>query len=211
MSLGQIIRRILGPLTDPVARFYRSYYVDLDSLGRTLGHLPEVGTILEIGCGDGHLCEALAREFGSASVLGIDIAEGPGGLYAGRSEGVEFRQVPAEEDLISEFPEGFDLVVLSDVLHHVSLDERGDLLETAWVLTSSGGHLAVKDWVSTRNLATALAYLSDRFITGDRPLFFESRSAFLDLVTTHTPKGQVIGEGSVPPHHNNLYLVVGRP
>jgi 2-polyprenyl-6-hydroxyphenyl methylase/3-demethylubiquinone-9 3-methyltransferase len=206
VSLGQILRRILGPLTDPVARLYRSYYVDLESLGRTLGRLLEVNTIVEIGCGDGHLCEALAHEFESASVLGIDIAEAPGGLYAGRSEGVEFRQVLAE-DLINELPGGFDLVVLSDVLHHVPVAERGGLLDTAWALTSDGGHLAVKDWVSTPNLATGLAYLSDRFITGDRPLFFESQKAFIDLVAVHTPGGTIMEEGSVPPHHNNLYLV----
>ena len=204
-----MIRSILGPLTDPVARLYRSYYVDLNSLGRTLGRLSRVSSVVEIGCGDGHLCEALAREFESASVLGIDITEAPGGLYDGRSEGVEFRQVPAE-DLITEFPGGFDLVVLSDVLHHVHLDERGDLLDTAWALTSDSGYLAVKDWVSSPNLATGLAYLSDRFITGDRPLFFESREALIGLVAAHTPDGDVAGEGSVPPHHNNHYLIVSK-
>ena len=210
MSLGQILRRILGPLTDPAARLYRSYFIDLDSLGRTLGRLPGVSSIIEIGCGDGHLCEALAREIESASVLGIDIAEAPGGLYAGRFAGVEFRQVPAE-DLITEFPGGFDLVVLSDVLHHVHVDERGGLLDAAWALTSDSGYLAVKDWVSTPNLATGLAYLSDRFITGDRPLFLESREALVDLVAVHTPDGEVTWEGSVPPHHNNLYVIVSKP
>ena len=210
MSLGQILRRILGPLTDPVARFYRSYYIDLGSFATTLARGPGVETILEIGCGDGHLCEALAREMSSATVLGVDIADSPGALYGGRSDGVEFRQVPAEE-LIAEVPEGFDLVVLSDVLHHVPVGERGGLLDTAWALTSEGGRLAVKDWVSTRNLATGLAYLSDRFITGDRPLFFESREALVDLLAVHTPGGTVVGEGSVPPHRNNLYLTTARP
>ena len=97
------------------------------------------------------------------------------------------------------------------MLHHVPVDERGDLLDTAWALTSQGGHLAVKDWVSIRNLATGLAYFSDRFITGDRLLFFGSRGALIDLVAVHTPGGTVIGERSVLPHHNNLYLIAAKP
>lgn len=204
-----MIRRILGPLTDPVARFYRSYYIDLDSLARTLSRLPDVNRILEIGCGDGHLAEAIAGECGYASVLGIDIAQNPGALYSGRSEGVEFRQARAEA-LLSEENPGFDLVVLSDVLHHVPPAERDGLLDTSWALTSSGGYLAVKDWVSTFNLATLLAYLSDRFITADRPVFFDTREELVDLVATRTPGGTITGEGSVPPHHNNLYLIVSK-
>lgn len=204
-----MIRRILGPLTDPVARLYRSYYIDLDSLARTLSRLPDVDRILEIGCGDGHLAEAMARECGNAFLLGIDIAQSPGALYSGRPEGVEFRQAPAES-LLGEGNPVFDLVVLSDVLHHVPPSERGDLLDTAWALASDGGYLVVKDWVSTFNLATLLAYLSDRYITGDRPVFFGDRAEFLDLIATHTPGGIVTGEGSVPPHHNNLYVVVAK-
>ena len=204
MTIGGLARRILGPLTDPVARLYRSYFVDLDDFAGRLAPVEGVSNVLEIGCGDGHLCQALAAVFPHASILGIDIAADPGGLYRGRAEGVEFRQTTAEE-LAADRGGGFDLVVLCDVFHHVPPGERVGLMEEARELVAPGGHLAVKDWVSTRNLATALAYLSDRFITGDRPRFFASDAELSGLVLADFMP--VIDEGWVPPKRNNRYLV----
>lgn len=210
MSLGQIVRAILGPLTDPVARIYRSYYVDLGGFARTIADLPGVSTILEIGCGDGHLCQALAEQSSDTVILGIDPGVEPGALYRGRTQGVEFRPIEASTLLETE-KNTFDLVVLCDVLHHVPPEGRGRLVDTAWALTGDGGYLAVKDWVSTKNLATALAYLSDRFITGDTPRFFEDRQGLDELISAHSPGGVVAGVGSVPPHPNNRYLIVSKP
>lgn len=208
MTIGELARRILGPLTDPVARIYRSYFVNLDDFARELSLLEDVAVLLEIGCGDGHLCQALAAAFPDAEVLGIDIAENPGTLYRGRSEGVEFRQMPAEE-LAMERAGQFDLVVLCDVLHHVPPGEREVLMDTARMLVAPGGHVAVKDWVAGRDLATVLAYLSDRFITGDRPRFFESEGELADLVMGDS--AEVVAEGWVRPKRNNRYLLTQRP
>lgn len=208
MTIGELARRILGPFTDPVARFYRSYFVDLDDFARELSSLEGVAAILEIGCGDGHLCQALATAFPNAEVLGIDIAENPGSLYSGRFEGVEFRQVPAEE-LAMERAGQFDLVVLCDVLHHVPPGEREGLMDTARKLVSPGGHVAVKDWVAGRDLPTVLAYLSDRFITGDRPRFFDSETELGDLVIANSV--EAVAEGWVRPKRNNRYLVAKKP
>jgi len=205
MTIGELARRILGPLTDPVARIYRSYFVDLDDFAGRLASVEGVSNLLEIGCGDGHFCQALAAVFPDASILGIDIAADPGGLYRGRVEGVEFRQTTTEE-LAGERARRFDLVVLCDVLHHVPPEERVGLMEQARELVVPGGQLAVKDWVSTRNLATALAYLSDRFITGDRPRFFVSEAEFSDLVTDDSLR--IVDQGWVRPQRNNRYLVL---
>ncbi|HVR77684.1 MAG TPA: class I SAM-dependent methyltransferase, partial [Acidimicrobiia bacterium] len=120
----------------------------------------------------------------------------------------EFRQVPAEE-LAMERAGQFDLVVLCDVLHHVPRGERGALMDTARMLVAPGGHVAVKDWIAGRDLPTVLSYLSDRFITGDRPRFFESQAEFADLVIGNS--AEVVAEGWVRPKRNNRYLVAKRP
>jgi len=206
MAIGQYLRRLLGPSVDPVARLYRSYYVNLESFARSLGNLEGVSSVLEIGCGDGHLCEALAAEFSEAAVLGIDIATNPGSLYKGRPEGVDFRQVAADALLVDK-ADRFDLVVLCDVLHHVPIRDRQSLVGTAWNLTSLGGHLAVKDWVSSRNLATGLAYLSDRHITGDPPSIFPIADELKKLIAYPGGTRLVVDDGSVPPHKNNVYFI----
>jgi SAM-dependent methyltransferase len=206
MTPGQIARRLLGPAADPVIRRYRRFYVDLAAWGEGLAGMGGVESVLEVGCGDGHMCEVLARVFPGASILGIDIADEPGRLYAGRDEGVEFRRAA-----IDELTGRFDLVVMCDVLHHVPVAERPGLCTAAWQLVAPGGSLAVKDWVSGKDLATGLAYLSDRFVTGDRPGFFHTDSELLGLVTTGAPGGRVVDEGWVRPRRNNRYLVVGKP
>ncbi len=206
MSIGQTVRRILGPSFDAVARIYRSYYVDLDSFAARFSGLEDISSVLEIGCGDGHLVEAMTSVMPDVSVLGIDVADDPGSLFKGDDARVQFRTIPAEALL--DQGEHFDLVVMCDVLHHVPEQDREALMSTAWELARPGGYLAVKDWVSTRNLATTLAYLSDTYVTADRPSFFGTRDEFTQLVL---PGSSVVAdEGWIPPHQNNVYLIASK-
>jgi SAM-dependent methyltransferase len=101
----------------------------------------------------------------------------------------------------------FDLVVLCDVLHHATVDERAPLVRTARRLTRPGGALVVKDWDLDRDLATLAGYLSDRYITGDHVQFFPP-GALEALVTAACPGDPIVAEGRVPPRRNNHYFVV---
>ncbi|MGB7860269.1 MAG: class I SAM-dependent methyltransferase, partial [Acidimicrobiia bacterium] len=182
--------------------------IDLDAFATNLSSGGKVDSVLEIGCGDGHLCESLAGVFPEATIVGVDIAENPGRLFKGDPNRVRFGQMTAA----ALKAEGgvFDLVVLCDVLHHVPCQERGDLVMVAWELTGPGGRLVLKDWVSSRNLATLLAYASDRFITGDTPVFFESFRELHDLLSDVVDQS-TINESWVEPHRNNVSLTVTRP
>ena len=62
MTVGGRLRQLLGPATDPVARWYRKWYVDLDDFGRTLSRFGPVERVVEVGCGDGHLTERIVAE-----------------------------------------------------------------------------------------------------------------------------------------------------
>jgi 2-polyprenyl-6-hydroxyphenyl methylase/3-demethylubiquinone-9 3-methyltransferase len=203
---GRLVRRVLGPAVDPLVRRYRLFYIDLRKFGDALAPIEGVRTIVEIGCGDGHLCEVLAAVFPEAGVLGIDIAEDPGRLYAGRRRDVEFRRQTAED--LAATGAVFDLVVLCDVIHHVSPEDQSSLVETAWEMVGPSGHLAVKDWVRGPDMASRFAYLSDRYITGDIPYFFESDAALDQLIEGQCPGGETVGRGVVPPRLNNRYLLL---
>lgn len=52
------------------------------------GHLPEDPTVIEIGCGEGHLLRALASEFDSGSFIGFDpnASVDTGGVMTARTE-----------------------------------------------------------------------------------------------------------------------------
>jgi SAM-dependent methyltransferase len=207
MSVGSALRNVLGPATDPVARLYRRWYIDLDDFGRTIGRLGPVGRAVEVGCGDGHLTERLAAELPTAEILGIDVADQPGRLYHGDTTKVRFEQITAQ-DLASREPASFDLVVLSDVLHHVDVEHRRPLLAAVCSLVAPGGHFVCKDWIRGRNPASVASWLSDRYITGDRIVLFRDREEFVEAISTACNGRPIVAEGRVPPRWNNLYLVV---
>jgi SAM-dependent methyltransferase len=110
------------------------------ALERALRALPPPRSILDVGCGSGHLCFALARRWPGAEVLGVDIDRGrlgtarelAGDAFAGR---VRFAHVDERER------DGFDLVTCVDVLEHVD-DDAGFVAGLA-AATAPGGTLVL--------------------------------------------------------------------
>jgi ubiquinone/menaquinone biosynthesis C-methylase UbiE len=91
--------------------------------------------ILDVGCGEGHLAQALAER--GARVTGYDplIAETPSTKHGNGS----YRLVKAPADAIPEPDRSTDLVLFVFSLHHVPAAKlKGALIETRRVLRPSG-------------------------------------------------------------------------
>jgi 2-polyprenyl-6-hydroxyphenyl methylase/3-demethylubiquinone-9 3-methyltransferase len=209
MSLGATVRRLLGPLDATVARYYRGWFVDLDELADAVAALGTPGRVIEVGCGEGALTARMATRLGDAEFLGIDIAADPGRNAGEVDERVRFEVVRAEE--VVERGERFDMVVLSDVVHHIPVGDRAQFLEVCRQLTAPGAVIAVKDWDGGRDIPTLFAYLSDRFISGDRNVKFLGRAAFIELLRQAWPDGRVLVERRIGPRRNNVLVAVGLP
>jgi SAM-dependent methyltransferase len=207
MAIGARVRRLFGPLEGPVTDLYRACFVDVGRLARVVRRwAPARNNIVEIGCGEGALCERLAREYPSARITGIDITPRAGRLFRGDRTRVSFACATAET-FAAEHPAAFDLVLIADVLHHVPWEQHQDLLRHAWRMLRPGGALVLKDWEPLPNVAHVLAEFSDRVLTGDDVRF--GRAAYF-----HALLEQVIGCGCVraqariPPWRNNVAFLV---
>ena len=96
--------------------------------------------VLDVGCGGGILCEALAQR--GASVTGIDMGEAP--LQVARLHGlesevkVEYQQITAE-DMAAQHPGEFDVVTCLEMLEHVP--DPSSVVAACAKLVKPGGHV----------------------------------------------------------------------
>jgi len=104
----------------------------------------------------------------------------------------------------------FDLVVLSDVLHHVPIEHRQPLLDAVRVTLAADGTLIFKDWERNYSLIHWLSYASDRWLTGDR-ISYMSRAEMRELLGRSFGETALVDEARVAPRWNNLATLVRPP
>jgi trans-aconitate methyltransferase len=94
--------------------------------------------MLDFGCGIGNLALALHSRFPEARIDGYDVS-----VESLRRVPPALRECGTFTCDLSELQMRYGLVVLSNVLHHVSKTERGPLLRALASRLESGGHIAV--------------------------------------------------------------------
>jgi len=203
MSFGSGVRSLFGPLEPAIARIYRGIFIDIGAFADTLSSWVTPTRILEVGCGEGHLTEELSRVFPSASITGIDISPRLGRLFGGNRSRVTFRNIPVEQ-LVAENPAAFDLVIICDVLHHVPVPARAAFLANCAACVAHGGAFVLKDWKRTRTLIYGLCYFSDRFISQDQVVTYETAEDLRERFGLAFEP--VSREAYVPPWRSNILL-----
>lgn len=207
MAVGAAVRRLFGPYENQVGDLYRGFFVDLPAQIEVVRRwAPDAAQIVEIGCGEGAVCERLAHDFPRAHLHGIDITPRVGRLFRGDASRVQFEQLDARA-LAERLPGQFDLALICDVLHHVPWDQHASLLRDAARLLKPGGLLVVKDWERILNVGHAACVFSDRVLTGDR-VRFATATQLRDTLTTTFGAGSVLDEARVRPWPNNLLFLV---
>lgn len=206
-SFGAAVRKSLGRYERPVSDLYRSIFINLEDLASNIRGWSQPKRILEIGCGEGALAELVVRDFPQAEYLGIDIISHLGRMYDGPRERVEFRQITAE-DLASELPGHFDLILINDVLHHVPDTLRLGLLRAAKDLLAPEGALIFKDWVRRPSPIHALCYVADVYVGGDKSVRYMPLDEQRDILTQVFGGNAIVAEANIRPwNHNQSFLV----
>lgn len=207
MSLGGRIRKLFGRHERLIADIWRSIFMSMEDWIQVVrGWAPMPARILELGCGEGYSTIRLAAAYPQASIDAIDIGEHIGRLYEGPVEHVRFRMIYAEE-LAEECPSTYDLIVVTDVLHHVPLIARESFLAAIRTLLAPGGMLVFKDW--HRNFAPIhyVVYAADRWLTGDR-ISYLTRKEARELMRSVFGDSCISHEQRIRPWSNNYAMKI---
>jgi 2-polyprenyl-3-methyl-5-hydroxy-6-metoxy-1,4-benzoquinol methylase len=209
MPLGPRVRHLFGPYERGAAEAYRRIFVDLDDLvARARVWVPEPRRILEVGCGEGAVTERLALVYPAAEITATDIAATVGRLFRGPAAHVRFVQGSVDR-VAQNAAHSFDLVVLSDVLHHVPPARRHALLSAIDQAMAPGGSLIFKDWAASFHPIHWLCSFADRHITGD-DVQFCTKPGMAALLREVFGAEAIRDEAVVRPWANNVAFLVRR-
>jgi 2-polyprenyl-3-methyl-5-hydroxy-6-metoxy-1,4-benzoquinol methylase len=207
MSIGMRVRKALGPLERPISAFYRGMFINLGAfIHQAVVWVPEARNILEIGGGEGAVTEHLQTSYPGSAILSIDIMPEVGRMYRGNSENVVFREQTIQ-DLAASSNDRYDLMILSDVMHHVPWDMHVDLLKCARKLLTDKGVLVLKDWKPSWTPIHFLCWASDTYITGDN-VRYKTEQQFRELLFEVFGEESIQAEATVKPWRSNVAFLV---
>jgi 2-polyprenyl-3-methyl-5-hydroxy-6-metoxy-1,4-benzoquinol methylase len=210
MKLGPLVRRMFGPYERQISELYRAIYIDIDAfVGVVVQWTRAPNRILEVGCGEGAVTQRLNAAFPDAGITAIDITPRVGRLYRGSLARVRFLQRTVQEIAAAE-PGQYDLVVLSDVLHHVPQELRQGLLDAIRRALAPNGTLVFKDWQKNHAPIHWLCYASDRWLTGDR-ISYMTREEMRERLVRSFGESALHAEALIGPWWNNLAILVRPP
>lgn len=131
--------------------------------------VPDVGHVLEVGCGHGLLSTLLAIDGPERSVVGIDIDDAKIELAKDRSaplvaEGIELRFEHRAPGDIPTIEGGWDAIVIVDVLYLLEATRRRELLAACIDALAPGGELLLKE-VDTRPRVKASIAQAQEFVS----------------------------------------------
>ena len=207
MKMGPFIRKMFGSYERQISEAYRSIYVDIDAFVELMCRWkPTANRILEVGCGEGAVTERLNAAYPDAKITAIDITPRVGRLYRGPLENVRFIQCDVQE--IAQRESGqYDLVVLSDVLHHVPPQFRRGLLDAIRTALASKGSFVFKDWQRNSAPIHWLCYASDRWLTGDR-IGYMTRNEMREHLYLSFGAAALVDEARIGPWWNNIAALI---
>jgi predicted TPR repeat methyltransferase len=128
---------------------------------------------LEVGCGTGLLTEHLAGR--CDRLLGIDLAQAALVRASARLKGkrhvrLACRAFPGELQTDTP-PDGFDLVVLSEVLYYLDAQALARAARVTRALTARGGHVQLVNWFApSDDLPLSGNEAAELFIAALRPV-----------------------------------------
>ena len=131
--------------------FLRKLIVPLDKIDY---YLPRKGTIIDLGCGQGIICKFIANSH-DRKIIGVDVNTKR--LPKIKINNLKFISADITKYKIKK-AEG---VVLSDVLHHLPLNDQKKIIKKVYSSLAKDGILIIKEIDSDQKIRSKLSRLWD--------------------------------------------------
>jgi|SRR5215471_4999315 len=170
MSVGRWARRALGERWFPlVGAWYRSLFVNLEKVADSVPPVPGDANILDVGGGDGAVLNVVLGRHPAARAVMIDLGASIGSSLApDRASRVRLLPQTSMNDYGRLGMERPDLIIISDVLHHVPVAERRTFFSDLRALIAGGATTIFFKDVEPGSWRATAGYLADRYVSGDR-------------------------------------------
>jgi SAM-dependent methyltransferase len=99
--------------------------------------------ILEFDCGTGRNSFFLKKRFPESNIFGCDISEKSIEIASKRNHAIQFKLILNPIDLISEYKDTFDCIFISNVFHHIPINEHQTWLDALYKITSKHGRIFI--------------------------------------------------------------------
>ena len=170
-EIGKIARKVLGKHFHIIGSLYRSVFVDLYVVSQSISPYIFRGSIIvDVGGGDGELLNSLLSLRPDIKVKMIDRSKCIGGsLKEEFSSRVELFPGIGMDRFTNVEHHKFDVVLISDVVHHISDEERGEFFSDLrkMVGDKNGIRIIIKD-IEPGYYRASLSRIADRYISGDK-------------------------------------------
>lgn len=203
MPLGSFVRKIAGPLEVPLCDAYRAVFVNMKRCVRQMEPgVPHGAVVVEVGGGDGVVADELLKLRPDMRVVMLDIRPSIGRFITTNvRDRVELHPSTSVADFLARGGGGMaDVLVLSDVVHHVPPDQRRLFMRDCVQLLRSGGRIVIKD-IEPKGFVAWLAQFTDKWITGDRhvsQLGAQGMRQLVATVATFSAAEQILSDREAP-------------
>jgi len=166
-------------------------------------HLPQSGTILDLGCGEGTVSLYLASKQ-KRNILGFDLNKSK--IIRAKQNAKSNTKFFVKDFIKEPFPKNISGCVLADVLHHITPPNQKILIQKISKSMKKGGVLIVKEINTLDPIRSKLSRLWDYLFYPQDKIYFLSKPELIRILEKNKFKVKHFKKHLLVPASIHLYI-----